>query len=121
MHTPIHLTGQLPDHWKEALAILADDLGMEPGEAGVEIRCRQGDALEVASDGATVDITWETPVQLYRALSLIPQPLASCSIRVGDVHHLQVLDGLRLGVLPGQLPVVLDGLHNLLAHLLGGV
>ena len=26
MHTPIHLTGQLPDHWKEALAILADDL-----------------------------------------------------------------------------------------------
>ena len=81
MHTPIHLTGQLPDHWKEALAILADDLGMEPGEAGVEIRCRQGDALEVASDGASVDITWETPVQLYRALSLIPQPLASCSIR----------------------------------------
>ena len=40
MHTPIHLTGQLPDHWKEALAILADDLGMEPDEAGVEIRCR---------------------------------------------------------------------------------
>ena len=81
MHTPIHLTGQLPDHWKEALAILADDLGMEPDEAGVEIRCRQGDALEVASDGTSVDITWETPVQLYRALSLIPQPLASCSIR----------------------------------------
>ena len=49
---------------------------MEPDEAGVEIRCRQGDALEVASDGTSVDITWETPVQLYRALSLIPQPLA---------------------------------------------
>ena len=38
-------------------AILADDLGMEPDEAGVEIRCRQGDALEVTCDGASVDIT----------------------------------------------------------------
>ena len=78
--TAIHLTGQLPDKWEEALAILEEDLGFTPGEAGIEICCRQGQALAVESDGAGVSITWETPVQLYRALSLIPRPLSPCSI-----------------------------------------
>lgn len=78
--TTIRLTGQLPRKWEEALAILKDDLGFVPGNAGVEIFCQQGQALAVESDGERVRVTWETPVQLYRALSLIPRPLAPCSI-----------------------------------------
>ena len=34
----------------------------------------------VESDGRTVTLTWAAPVQFYRALSLIPQPLAACSV-----------------------------------------
>lgn len=81
MNTPIHLTGQLPGRWEEALAALAGDLGMTAGETGVEIRCRKGEALSVDSDGVSVDVVWSKPVELYRALSLIPQPLAPCSVR----------------------------------------
>ena len=79
--TSIHLTGQMPDLWREALEALSPDLGYTPAERGVEILCAKGDGLTVESDGQTVQITWAEPVQLYRALSLLPCPLAPCSIR----------------------------------------
>lgn len=80
-YRPIHLTGQLPDQWRQALDALAPDLGCVPSEKGLEIVCARGGCLAVDSDGKSVHITWAEPVQLYRALSLIPQPLAACSIR----------------------------------------
>ena len=73
MNTPIHLTGQLPGRWEEAMAALAGDLGMTAGETGVEIRCRKGEALSVDSDGVSVDVVWSRPVELYRAPA--PGPL----------------------------------------------
>ena len=76
----IRLSGQLPDHALEALQILEQDLGYTVGKTGTEIRCRKGDCLQVVSDGKTVDLTWEKPVELYRAMSLIPQPLERCCI-----------------------------------------
>lgn len=79
--TKITLSGVLPPHAKEALRLLRQDLGFEIGAGGMPIRCAQGQQLEVLSDGKTVDITWSRPVELYRALSLIPQPLAPCQIR----------------------------------------
>ena len=80
MKRTIHILGQAPEHWQEALQILRDDLGMALDEGGIPITCRQGDELAVESDGKTVTLTWEKPVQFYRALSLIPQPLVPCSI-----------------------------------------
>ncbi len=80
-HLPIRLTGQLPDQWLEALDELADDLGLVPSEKGPEIVCAKSDRLAVTSDGNTARITWAEPVQLYRALSLLPRPLAACDIR----------------------------------------
>ena len=81
METKIHLTGALPEHWQEALAELAPDLGFVPAEKGLEIACEKGDALAVESDGKSVCLTWAEPIQFYRALSLIPCPLAACAIR----------------------------------------
>lgn len=76
----LFLSGILPDHWGEALDILADDLGFAFDDSGIPVRCSQGSGLAVVSDGRSVRITWQTPVQLYRALSLIPVPLAPCDI-----------------------------------------
>ena len=78
--TTITLSGQLPAHAQEALALLQQDLGFVPGAGGIEIRCRQGQALDLRSDGTSVDLTWSKPVELYRALSLLPQPLTVCHI-----------------------------------------
>ena len=47
--------------------------------------------------------------------------LLGALLGVGDVHHLQVLDGFLLGLSSGQLPVVPDRFHDLFAHRLGGV
>ncbi len=78
--TTIHLSGQLPPHWSEALSALSADLGLCEDPAGIPVSCAQSDALRVESDGARVSITWAEPVQFYRALSLIPSPLAPCSV-----------------------------------------
>lgn len=77
----LHITGQAPEHWREALAELAQELDLVPAEDGIEVRCRKGAALAVACDGASVDLTWAEPIQFYRALSLIPLPLTPCEIR----------------------------------------
>ena len=76
----IHITGQMPEGWQTALAELQIDLGFEATDRGTEILCAKGDALSVESDGHAVRLSWAEPVQFYRALSLIPQPLAPCSI-----------------------------------------
>lgn len=76
----ITLTGQLPEHAIEAVKILQDDLGLVLATDGVTVCCRKGSQLQVISDGKSVEIVWEKPVELYRALSLIPQPLEPCCI-----------------------------------------
>ena len=83
MNRKVHIHGQMPETWEPALAALADDLQMTPDAAGLEIRCVRGDALAVESDGASVTVTWAAPVEFYRALSLIPQPLTPCAIHAG--------------------------------------
>ena len=80
MYRSIHLSGDLPSRWEEALDCLKDDLGMVHGPGGMEITCVRGGELAVESDGVSVRLTWEQPIQLYRALSLIPEPLAPCDI-----------------------------------------
>lgn len=80
MKTNIHISGQTPENWRKALTVLADDLDFVLDPAGVEVQCARGDELAVESDGRSVKLTWAAPVQFYRALSLIPQPLVPCSI-----------------------------------------
>ena len=79
--TAIHITGQMPENWPAALAELRKDLGFELSDTGMEIACSKGDSLSVESDGQSVRLTWAEPVQFYRALSLIPQPLIPCAIQ----------------------------------------
>lgn len=76
----IQLSGQMPQHYQQALNILEDDLGFVLGKTGLSIHCTQAQELSVVSDGKTVELGWQTPVQFYRALSLIPQPLSPCDI-----------------------------------------
>lgn len=76
----IKLSGQMPHNYQQALALLEADLGYVPGEKGLSIHCTQTQELSVVSDGVTVELGWQTPVQFYRALSLIPRPLAPCDI-----------------------------------------
>ncbi len=80
MYHKIHLTGELPENWQTALSELKDDLGMQVSADGIVITCKKGQELAVESDGAAVSLVWQTPVEFYRALSLIPLPLAPCSI-----------------------------------------
>ena len=80
MKPTFHILGAAPEHWREALEALQEDLGVRFADTGVDVVCVQGDELAVESDGKTVTVTWAAPVQFYRALSLIPLPLAPCSI-----------------------------------------
>lgn len=80
MNTIVSLSGQLPQQWETALKELEGDLGFSAGEGGIAVTCRQGQELAVVCDGNSVTLTWAQPVQFYRALSLIPQPLAPCDI-----------------------------------------
>lgn len=76
----VHLTGCLPENALAALAELKQDLGMIPSETGLVIHCQKGGALTVESDGTAVSLTWASPVEFYRGLSLIPDPIAPCAI-----------------------------------------
>ena len=80
MEQKIRLTGQLPEHWQPALAELTPELGIVPSQSGPEVICAKGESLAVVCDGAAVRLTWAEPIQFYRALSLIPLPLAPCEI-----------------------------------------
>lgn len=80
MKKNVHILGQAPANWQSALTELQEELGYLPAENGIEIRCVRGDELSVESDGISVTLIWAAPVQFYRAMSLIPQPLAPCSI-----------------------------------------
>ena len=81
MKPVLHILGTPPEHWEEALSELREDLGIELGEAGIDVTCVPGDDLAVESDGKSVTLTWAAPIQFYRAVSLIPLPLTACSIR----------------------------------------
>ncbi len=81
MSSTIHLSGQLPENWEKALAELSGDLGFAAADTGIPVTVQKGSHPAVFCDGKTVAITWAEPVQFYRCLSLIPQPLAPCDIR----------------------------------------
>ena len=91
MYQNIHLTGQLPENWQAALKELKDELGFVFSQDGISVQCTKGDELAVWSDGTNVSIVWETPIQLYRALSLIPRPLVPC-----DIHEKARFDTVGL-------------------------
>ena len=80
MATMLHITGTMPENWELALNELKDDLGFVPGESGISVVAQKGEAPAVVCDGQSVTITWAEPIQFYRCLSLIPQPLAKCDI-----------------------------------------
>lgn len=81
MKTKIHILGQMPASWQTAVQELEEDLSLTLDEAGLQVRCTKGDCIAVVSDGVSVDLTWSTDVEFFRALSLIPLPLESCDIR----------------------------------------
>ena len=74
MKLNVTITGQMPGQYRQALAELRDDLGFVLTENGAPIRCRKGDGIAVRCDGSSVELTWSTDVEFYRALSLIPCP-----------------------------------------------
>lgn len=81
MKLSIRPFGQLPANWETALSELENDLSMTVQDSGTPVEGIAGDHLAVSCDGSSVTITWAAPVQFYRALSLIPTPLAPCQIR----------------------------------------
>ena len=81
MHIKITIAGQTPENYRTAVAELADDLLFSLSDTGIPITAVKGDHLGVVCDGAAVTLTWAEPIQFYRALSLIPQPLTACDIR----------------------------------------
>ena len=81
MANTIRLTGVMPENWEKALCELAEDLGFTVAENGIPVVAQKGEEPAVFCDGETVTITWAEPVQFYRGLSQIPQPLAKCDIR----------------------------------------
>ena len=81
MKLNVHITGEMPGSWRTALAELADDLQFNICDSGTEIRCRRGEGIAVVCDGEAVELTWGADVEFFRALSLIPVPLAVCDIR----------------------------------------
>ena len=81
MYTKITITGQPPQRWPEALTALSEELRFTLSDDGIPVHVVKGDCLSVVSDGAAVTVTWSKTVEFYRALSLIPLPLAPCSIR----------------------------------------
>ena len=81
MKLNVSVSGQTPVFWREALAELSDDLNMTLCEGGTEIRCTRGEGIAVVCDGVSVDLTWSSDVEFFRAMSLIPVPLAPCDIR----------------------------------------
>ena len=80
MEYELNFTGQMPEHWQDALAALGADLAILAADRGPTVSCSLGSELAVCCDGTGVRITWAEPVQFYRALSLIPLPLSPCDI-----------------------------------------
>ncbi len=76
MNLKVHVQGELPDRWQEALAELAPELGLELSQDGVPVTGRRGDRLKIQFDGQAIAVEWAQPVQFYRALSHLPRPLA---------------------------------------------
>ena len=80
MLSSIHITGQAPENFEQALAELKNELGFTVSPKGTPVTAVKGDHLGVVCDGKTVTITWAEPIQFYRALSLIPLDLSACDI-----------------------------------------
>ena len=76
MEYKLHITGELPEGWQQALAELRQELSIVPDGGGAQVVCQRGDELAVDCDGTAVRLIWAEPIQFYRALSLIPLPLA---------------------------------------------
>ena len=80
MKPTFHILGTAPEHYQQALRALEEDLGVRFADTGIDVTCIPGQELAVECDGTAVTVTWGTPIQFYRAISLIPIPLVPCSI-----------------------------------------
>ena len=80
MKPTFHILGTAPEHYQQALRALEEDLGVRFADTGIDVTCIPGQELAVECDGTAVTVTWGAPIQFYRAMSLIPVPLAPCSI-----------------------------------------
>lgn len=80
MKPTFHILGTAPEHYQQALRALEEDLGVRFADTGIDVTCIPGQELAVECDGTAVTVTWGAPIQFYRAMSLIPIPLAPCSI-----------------------------------------
>lgn len=69
----IHLTGDLPENYQLALKELRQDLALTLANDGMVIHCIHGEALTLQSDGRAATLTWASPVEFYRGLSLLPE------------------------------------------------
>lgn len=80
MNIQITLSGDLPLRCHQALDVLRNELSVEIIAKGIMVRGVKTNALAVKYDGSEIEIQWAEPVQFYRALSLLPRPLAQCQI-----------------------------------------
>lgn len=80
MNLKLKPTGQLPARCEEAVGELSALLCAELSADGILLRGIKSDALAVKYDGNEILVHWAEPVQFYRALSLLPKPLAPFSI-----------------------------------------
>ncbi len=76
MKLRVKLQGDLPPHCAKALCALQEELNLCEADDGILLTARKGDRLKVRYDGTSIDLTWAKPVEFYRALSLLPRPLA---------------------------------------------
>lgn len=76
----LHMQGELPPRWLDALEALAPDLGFTHAPDGIPLIARRGKKLMAAWDGSVIEIEWSKPVEFYRALSLLPRPLTVFSV-----------------------------------------
>ena len=65
----IHVSGQMPSAWEEALHQLTSELGMVVDPNGIPITCVKGEETSVCSDGKTVSLVWESPVSFYAVMT----------------------------------------------------
>lgn len=67
----LRVTGELPEQFDQAFAELKPLLGFEQNEAGIPVLVSKTEGLQVKKTSDGIRISWEKPVQLYRALSLL--------------------------------------------------
>ncbi|MEG0305898.1 MAG: beta-N-acetylhexosaminidase [Oscillospiraceae bacterium] len=73
MRKNICIAGELPENFEMAFSQLHDDLQMTLSASGIPVIAQKGTRLEIDKNDERIYITWDKPVQMYRALSLLSQ------------------------------------------------